>query len=176
MLASTSCHITTRGHCTLVTLLSDCFFTHYLLFYCTSLPIAFYYCSELQHYDFNNLITHCVYFFIWPTLFYYVFTCCKLFWLWLIVGYTLLYILETILSCLVFTYKHKDASWGWHVGAETCRSCINNKYLTKPSAQCWFFYAQPSNARYKQQIVVYIYMDEIFLLGILLPGPWISLI
>jgi hypothetical protein len=34
------------------------------------------------------------------------------------------------------------------------RSCINNKYFTKPTAQCWFFYTQPSNARYKHQIIV----------------------
>jgi hypothetical protein len=53
---------------------------------------------------------------------------------------------------ILHTHKDKDAPWGWHVGAETCRSCINNKYLTKSSAQCWFFYAQPSNARYKHQI------------------------
>jgi hypothetical protein len=58
-------------------------------------------------------------------------------------------------QCLVLhTHKDKDAPWGWHVGAETCRSCINNKYLTKPSAQCWFFYAQPSNARYKHQTIL----------------------
>jgi hypothetical protein len=79
---------------------------------------------------------------IWPILCYYVFTCCDLFWLWLIVGYTLLYILETILSCLVFTYSQGQRR-SLRM-AHRCRnmwSYINNKYLTKPSAQCWFFYA-----------------------------------
>jgi hypothetical protein len=54
------------------------------------------------------------------------------------------------------TDKDKDAPWGRHVGAETCRSCIKNKYLTEPNVQCWFFYAQTSNARYKHQMTSFV--------------------
>jgi hypothetical protein len=29
---------------------------------------------------------------------------------------------------ILHIHKDKDAPWGWHVGAETCRSCIKNEY------------------------------------------------
>jgi hypothetical protein len=47
---------------------------------------------------------------------------------------------EAVHSCISFhiTHTDRDAPWGWHVGAETCRSCIIINTLTKPSAQCWF--------------------------------------
>jgi hypothetical protein len=47
---------------------------------------------------------------------------------------------EAVHSCLSFhvTHEDKDAPWGWHIGAETCRSRIIINTLTKPSAQCWF--------------------------------------
>jgi hypothetical protein len=68
---------------------------------------------------------------------------------------------EYVKTRQLHTHKDKNAPWGWHVGADTCRSCNKNKYLTKPSAQCWFFYAQPSNARYKHQKKMYYLLVSI---------------
>jgi hypothetical protein len=82
------CHIKPEGHCILVILISVCFFTHYLLFYCTSSPILFLLLLPASIPNF--------YYFIHPLYILdmtdSVFLCYLLivsFWLWLIVVYTM---------------------------------------------------------------------------------------
>jgi hypothetical protein len=96
------------------------FSTMVLLFY---LPIVY---SRYDRFCFTMLFTYCV---------FLVVINCGL--------HPLLYILEAVHSCLSFhvTHEDKDAPWGWHVGVETCRSRISNKYMDETQCTVLIFYA-----------------------------------
>jgi hypothetical protein len=73
-----------------------------------------------------------------------LFTCC-IFWMWLILFYIMHVSYIPVVyfrGCLSFhvTHKDKDAPWGWHVGAGTCRSCIViNIYWRDPVHSVGFY-------------------------------------
>jgi hypothetical protein len=62
------------------------------------------------------------------------------------------------------THKDKDTPWGWHIGAETCRIRISNKYINETQCAVLVFYAY-SSKKLKSKLRYLIFCQRCWRIG-----------